>query len=195
VRYLPLTVVKLGGSHACSPLLRPWLAAIGAAEAPLVVVPGGGPFADAVRAAQPVMGFDDRAAHLMALMAMTQYGTALAALAPRLALAETEAAIGALLRAGRVPVIAAWPMLREEAALAPSWDVTSDTIALWLARRLGANRLVLVKRHAAPAGADAASLTAQGIVDAAFPGMLAGYAGSVTIAGPDDMATALAPAA
>jgi aspartokinase-like uncharacterized kinase len=75
-----IMVVRLGGSHAFSPWLRPWLAAIRAAAGGVVVVPGGGPFADAVRLAQTAMGFDDLAAHRMALLAMAQYGLALAGL-------------------------------------------------------------------------------------------------------------------
>jgi aspartokinase-like uncharacterized kinase len=50
-----LTVVKLGGSHADSPLLRPWLDAIAAACGHAVLAPGGGPFAEAGRAAQKRM--------------------------------------------------------------------------------------------------------------------------------------------
>ena len=75
-----LTVVKLGGSLAFSDALRPWLDALSQCARHVVVVPGGGPFADAVRAAQPRMGFDDRAAHHMALSAMEQYGRALVGL-------------------------------------------------------------------------------------------------------------------
>ena len=67
----------------------------------MVLVPGGGPFADAVRAAQPRMGFDDRAAHAMALLAMEQYGCALANLAQGLSLAASVAAIRRVLRGGR----------------------------------------------------------------------------------------------
>ena len=73
-----LTVLKLGGSYAFSPHLKDWLDAIAACAGCAVVVPGGGPFADAVRMAQPRMGFDDRAAHEMAVLAMDQYGCALA---------------------------------------------------------------------------------------------------------------------
>ena len=71
------TIVKLGGSHAFSPHLKNWLDAIAGCAGCAVVVPGGGPFADAVRMAQPRMGFDDRAAHEMAVLAMEQYGCAL----------------------------------------------------------------------------------------------------------------------
>src|SRR5215510_16371000 len=69
-----VTVVKLGGSYAHAAELKPWLAAIAACAGHVVLVPGGGPFADAVREAQARMGFDDRVAHRMALTAMAQYG-------------------------------------------------------------------------------------------------------------------------
>src|ERR1700681_3045121 len=87
------TVVKLGGSHAFSPHLKDWLDAGARCAGRVVLVPGGGPFSDAVRAAQPRMGFDDRAAHHMALLAMEQYGCALASLDTRLTLTGSLAAI------------------------------------------------------------------------------------------------------
>ena len=73
-----LSIVKLGGSHANGPHLKDWLTAIVAEAGAIAIVPGGGPFADAVRTAQASMGYDDRAAHAMALMAMAQFGCALA---------------------------------------------------------------------------------------------------------------------
>ena len=51
-RAIGLTVLKLGGSYAFSPHLKDWLDAIAACAGCAVVVPGGGPFADAVRMAQ-----------------------------------------------------------------------------------------------------------------------------------------------
>jgi aspartokinase-like uncharacterized kinase len=175
-------VVKLGGSFATSPVLRPWLDAITTAPGRLVLVAGGGPFADAVRAAQPAIGFDDAAAHRMALLAMNQFAIALASLAPRLLLAEDLAAIDAALAAGRVPVWCPWPMLRDAPGIAESWDVTSDSLALWLATRLGAARVVLIKHRAA------ASLAEPGLVDAAFARFRAAFPGEVVLAGPDDRA-------
>ncbi len=173
-----LSVVKLGGSFATSPLLRRWLEAIAGAPG-VVLVAGGGPFADAVRAAQPVMGFDDGAAHRMALLAMNQFALALAALAPRLLPADDVPAIEAALAGGRVPVWCPWPMLRGEPGIAESWDVTSDSLALWLAARLAAARLVLVKHRVA-------ALAAPGLVDAAFARFRAAFAGEVVLAGPED---------
>ena len=146
--------------------LRAWLAA--AIEAPghaRIIVPGGGPFADAVRAAQPVLGFDDAAAHRMAILAMQQYAQALASLEPRLPLLATEAE----LRASRAGIWLPWTLAGTTAELPASWSVTADSIAAWLAGRLGARGLALVKAATVPSPTDPASLAVSGIVDDAFP--------------------------
>jgi aspartokinase-like uncharacterized kinase len=176
-----LTVVKIGGSHALSPLLRPWLAAIRRAAGDVVVVPGGGPFADTVRAAQPAMGFDDDAAHDMAMMAMAQYGRALTGLADGFVYADTLADVRDLAARGQVPVWSPWPRLRGHPDIPRSWDVTSDSLAIWLAGALGAPRVVLIK-HRAAGGDD--------LVDAAFPEFAARFSGDVVVVGPDDLASA-----
>src|SRR6185437_17182112 len=99
-----LAVLKLGGAQARGGRLGEWLDAICAHSERLVVVPGGGPFADVVRATQDEIGFDDIAAHEMAMMAMSQFGRALASLRPGFELADSEAALRDALRRGRTPI-------------------------------------------------------------------------------------------
>lgn len=173
-------VVKLGGSLHDAPELRGWLAALATVPGPArVVAPGGGPFADAVRAAQGRLRFDDLAAHRMAILAMQQFGLLLQALEPRLALLETEAELRGL-APGAGGVWLPWRMAGREDAIPASWDVTSDSLALWLARRLGAPRLLLVKSAALPGeAATAEALAEAGVLDAAFPGLAGGYAGEI----------------
>ena len=74
----PLLVAKLGGSLHAAPELPVWIAALKNWPHRLTLVCGGGPFADAVRSAQPKMGFSDATGHAMALLAMEQYALALA---------------------------------------------------------------------------------------------------------------------
>jgi 5-(aminomethyl)-3-furanmethanol phosphate kinase len=168
------TVVKLGGSFAFSPFLRDWIRAIAACAGPVVVVPGGGPFADSIRAAQKPMGFDDRAAHRMGLLAMEQYGCALASLNDRLVLADSIDAIRRALADGKVPVWLPTRMALGDAAIPQSWDVTSDSLASWLAGKIGAGRLVLVKRvDMRDKTLSATDLAARGVVDNAFATFLA----------------------
>jgi aspartokinase-like uncharacterized kinase len=183
-----LAVVKLGGSHASGPHLTDWLASIAAEAGAIVVVPGGGPFADEVRVAQASMGFDDGAAHAMALMAMAQFGRALQSLNPALRLAASRAAILRALREGRVPVWSPEPMARA-AGLPETWALTSDSLAAWLAGALGAGRLVLVKHGRFEAAAvDVHDLVARGVVDPLFPRFLGQSGVPASLAAPDDSA-------
>ena len=126
-------VVKLGGSLAYSDRLTDWISAVEAARPPVVVVAGGGPFADQVRAAQTRMGFDDAAAHRMALLAMAQFAWALAGLSPRLRPAGSLEAIDGLRSHGLVPVWDPVPMAGAAGDVPQSWSVTSDSLACWLA--------------------------------------------------------------
>jgi aspartokinase-like uncharacterized kinase len=167
-----LAVVKLGGSHAFSAHLKDWLGALARCAGHIVVVPGGKPFSDAVRAAQPRIGFDDRAAHHMALLAMEQYGCALTSLHGSYVLASSLTAIRRAVREGRVPVWCPARMTLRASDVGWSWDVTSDSLAAWLAGRVGAARLMLVKHVAPDPPVDADELAARDIVDAAFPAML-----------------------
>jgi aspartokinase-like uncharacterized kinase len=184
-----LVIVKLGGSQAFSQHLAAWLDALAHAAGRVVVVPGGGPFADAVRAAQQTIGFDDRAAHRMALLAMEQFGCALAGLRPSLRLAQSAAAIRATLRAGAVPVWAPTRMVLAAKDVPWSWDVTSDSLAAWLAGALGAKLLLLVKSVAVPpAPVGAADLVARGIVDPCFARFLEASGAQAYLAGASEHA-------
>src|SRR5258708_13922136 len=147
------TVIKLGGSFAFSADLRDWIAAITRCGGRAVIVPGGGPFADAVRAAQAQMGFDDRAAHRMGLLAMEQYGCAIENLHEALALADSIDSIRRGLADGQVPVWLPTPMALGAAEIPPSWALTADRLAAWPAGQIGAYRLVLVKQVEPASGA------------------------------------------
>lgn len=180
-----LTVIKLGGSFALSPCLRDWIAAVAACAGRVVVVPGGGPFADAVRATQAPMGFDDRAAHRMGLLAMEQFGCAIASLDERLSPADSLESIRRRLADGKVPVWLPARMTLADASIPQSWDVTSDSLAAWLAGRIGAKRLILVKHFQAIGNKmPAADLTARNIIDGAFVDFLAASGVAAFILGP-----------
>jgi aspartokinase-like uncharacterized kinase len=145
-------VVKLGGSLARSTELPGWLDVVAAAGAgKIVLVPGGGPWADEVREAQRREGFDDRVAHRKALEAMGRYGSILAGMRPgHIVPAADVDAIGNAINAGRVPVWIPYDMVVADSSMPENWDVTSDSLSAWLAHRLGATLLVLVKSIISP---------------------------------------------
>jgi 5-(aminomethyl)-3-furanmethanol phosphate kinase len=164
-------VVKLGGSLAHTPFLVPWLEVLAALEeSSIVVVPGGGDFADQVRVSQRKWTFDERTAHCMALLAMQQYGLMLASFSPRFGTAGKLPEIRAQVSRRRVAV---WmPDVNEldKAGIPSAWDVTSDSLSAWLAGRLRAARLVIVK--SSPISGILASpeeLAREGILDPLFP--------------------------
>ena len=152
-------VVKVGGGllgaevDAASPgrqALARVMDTLGALAATrrLVVVPGGGPFADAVRAADARQALGESEAHWMAVLAMEQMAHLLAAGQAGQAgarLADDAPSLWAALDAGRLAVLAPYHWLRAADPLPHSWAVTSDSIAAWFAGELGASRLVLVK--------------------------------------------------
>ena len=160
-------VVKLGGSLAAGKALPAWLHRL-AELAPIVVVPGGGGFADQVREQQRRWRFDDRTAHRMALLAMDQYGLMLCGLQPGLQACAGLPALRASLDRGRVAVWLPAAMLAEAPEIEASWDVTSDSLAGWLCSRLDGAGLVLVKSAPIAPAATLAELGAAGVVDAAF---------------------------
>ncbi len=181
-----LQVVKLGGSLLDAPdALRRWLRPIAEAGGKVVVVPGGGPFADAVRMAQQRTGIDDRTAHRMALLAMEQYGHLLASLAPSLAMADTLGSLREALRCRRVPVWMPARMVVDADGIDESWQVTSDSLAAWLAHELGASTLWLVK-SCSVAAQDPQRLADLGVVDVAFPRLIAASGCAVQVLGPGD---------
>ena len=92
-------VVKIGGSLSHDPSLRLWLTElreVGGGR--VVIVPGGGDFADRVRQYQSEWQFDDLAAHNMCLLAMTQYGLMMQGVLPDLVIASSEAKVRRALR-------------------------------------------------------------------------------------------------
>ena len=93
---------------------------------------------------------------------------------------------------GKIPVWLPSAMAIPASDIPISWDITSDSLAAWLAGKLGAETLLLIKQSRAFANEDSvADLTARGIVDAHFATMLPAGIG-LFIAGPDDAATAAA---
>ncbi len=150
-----------------------WLSILAGGGA-VVIVPGGGPFADQVRTLQKRLRFDDATAHHMALLAMEQYGRMLAGLQPDLRPAASRAEIARARRAGLAAVWMPTRMVLADLGIAASWDITSDSLAAWLAGKLKADSLVLVKSVAlSGASVPATVLARRGIVDPAFPAYLA----------------------
>lgn len=170
-------VIKLGGSLQADPLLPQWLELLSSVGGGRVtIVCGGGSFADEVRRAQAFWHIDDLPAHNMALLAMAQTAYLAKGLQPSLRLATTQAEIRQVLHSGQTALWLPLTLLGEQGGPDANWEVTSDSLALDLARQLNAERLVLVKACAIDPKASLAELRDAGVLDQRFPSW-AGSAG------------------
>ncbi len=184
---MSLAVVKVGGSFARDRRLGGIAASLAQAPGRVVVVPGGGPFADTVRREQARIGYSDHAAHRMALFAMAQFGTLLASLAPGLVPATGPEGMRRALADGHVPVWLPLNLLAGDPAVPENWHATSDSLAALLATRLGAARLIFVKR-VQPRAVSLSELAAAGVLDPLVPRFLEDDAVEAWICGPRHLA-------
>ena len=174
-----MRVVKLGGSlfkntpqniFAC-------LAHIATQSIPTIVVCGGGEFADCVRHAQRQWHFSDICAHEMAILSMQQTAIMSQNLFPVFTLCSTANAIS-------YPDLAIWsPSIGELNAhhVRGSWDITSDSLAAWLANQVQATQLLVIKACRIDSHATLEELVQTGIIDAQFPHFVKNASFNVTI--------------
>ena len=109
----------------------------------------------------------------MALLAMDQLAWAVAGLRSGFEVGDTEEALRAHPSQGRVAVWAPYSLVAGRSDIPQSWTVTSDSLALWLGRRLGRRTLLCRSNPSSGKRADfsAEQLARDGVVDEAFPSM------------------------
>jgi len=148
-----LAVVKLGGGLARAPgaLARASAAIEKAAQRKrLLIIPGGGVLADAVRLAEREMGLTPTAVHWMAILAMDQFAYAIASAIPGSRVVHDAAEIQNALADSVVPVLAPYRWMLAADVLPHGWHATSDSIAAFIAGALDAECLVLLKPVSGP---------------------------------------------
>lgn len=138
--------IKIGGSLYDSKYLVQWLDILyQITSKKIIIIPGGGPFADQVRQADEKFRLNQIQVHNMAVMAMQQYGNMLVSLCPDMMAANSVEKIHAVWDESKVAIWEPYEMVRDECELDKSWKVTSDSLAVWLASKLKINNLLLVK--------------------------------------------------
>ena len=168
----------------------------------VLVVPGGGPFADAVRDIDARVGLGDEVAHVLAMRAMDQLGELLSSLLPdALPAADLVAP-----RAG-LAVLAVHAAFAVRPDIPASWAVTSDSLAVLAAGAIGAQEAVLLKPVAGvfarwPSEGDAPlptltadELEARGLqaVDPYLPDAVRRTGVAVIVRSPDSAGTRITP--
>ena len=139
-------VIKVGGSLSEDPeeLIALCTKLSGLAKNyKLVVVPGGGRFADAVRDSDKRFKLSNEISHRMAILGMDQYGLLLSQITPNSCATFVLSDAKQLSETGVAPIFLPSRLMFKEDPLKNSWEVTSDSIAAYVASRLQAVKVIL----------------------------------------------------
>ncbi len=140
-------VVKIGGSLTEDPdRLRALCRKLGelAKKYAFIVVPGGGSFSDVVRDFDRRFALSSDISHKMAILAMDQFGLLLLDFVPDSCVIHRLEDAEDFSEAPNTPIFLPSQLMFQEDPLENSWDVTSDSIAAYVAGRVHARKLVLV---------------------------------------------------
>lgn len=163
-----MIVIKLGGSLVAANTLLHCLNRIEQQyqDRAVVIVTGGGVFANQVRIAQQHWQFKDECAHAMAILAMQQMAWLIKGLKADFELVDSVSAI----QQSPSKIMIWLPDLSElnNAGISATWDITSDSLAAWLANTLSADELIVIKSAVIDTQLSLMQLTEQGIIDKAF---------------------------
>jgi aspartokinase-like uncharacterized kinase len=152
---MSVIVIKVGGSLLKTKLLGELCTQLGniGKNHKVLFIPGGGIFADAVRDSTQSFNLDQDTSHWMAILSMNQYGYLLSSLIPgTICFENIDDAINCAVKY-QPAVLLPYKLMKDKDPLPHSWDITSDSIAAWIAGYIKAERLVLVKSTSMPAGA------------------------------------------
>jgi aspartokinase-like uncharacterized kinase len=140
-------VVKVGGSLALYPeKLRALCTKLTefSQKHKLIIVPGGGEFADIVRILDKRFSLSCGVSHKMAILGMDQYGLLLSGLIPNSFALSNLKEIEDAFERGWVPVFLPSNLLLTDDHLENSWNVTSDAIAFYIGIKLETTKVLLV---------------------------------------------------
>jgi len=140
-------VIKIGGSLAEDPeRLRALCTKLSefAKKYAIIVVPGGGRFADVVRDFDKRFTLSSGISHRMAILGMDQFGLLLSHIIPNSCATYLLSDAKQLSEIKVVPIFLPSRLMFKEDPLENSWNVTSDSIAAYVASRLHAAKVLLV---------------------------------------------------
>lgn len=137
-----VTVVKIGGSlfpeytkELCDRLTE--------SKEKLVLVNGGGELANKLREYATLFDFSEDVNHWNAIRCMDIVGNFIADQNENIELISDLEDIEAVHNMGKTPLLLTYSLIEKEDSLKHSWDITSDSIACWVAHKINAKLLIL----------------------------------------------------
>jgi aspartokinase-like uncharacterized kinase len=180
------TVIKVGGSLYDLPDLGPRLLRFLDGQRAPLLVPGGGPTAEVVRAFDRDQGLGEEKGHWLALRALSLNAHFLAdLLGGRGEVVSCLDECPRMWERGRVPILDAHAFAVADegrpGCLPHGWEATSDSVAARVAEVSGARELILLKSVTVPVALPWAEAGRRGMVDAVFAEVLARAGESIPV--------------
>lgn len=158
-----MIVAKVGGSLYDWPELRRALNAwVDAQTEEVLLFPGGGEAADAVRSWDRIHELGEEPAHWLAIRSLSLGARFLHEIVPNLRVVELPSA----------GILDPYPYFRTQSGPPQTWSVTTDSLAAWVALACIASKLVLLKSTDVPPDLSWKQASDAGFVDAYFPTLL-----------------------
>ncbi|OED30450.1 hypothetical protein [Methanosphaera sp. WGK6] len=136
------TVIKIGGSlfpkyikDLCDTLKK--------SREKIVLVNGGGALANKLREFNQEYSFSNDTNHWTAIECMDILGKLIADKNEDILLIEKIEDISKAHKNNKIPLLLTYDLLKKEDPLEHSWNITSDSIACWIAHRINAKLLIL----------------------------------------------------
>ncbi len=109
----------------------------------IIIIPGGGSFANFIRKIYSELKFTEEIAHWMGIISMNYNGLELSKKYPNLQIIEN---LNQLKENRKIfCILLPYEFIKENDELPHSWDVTSDSISLFIAKELELNECFLIK--------------------------------------------------
>ncbi len=145
-------------------------------NAPVVLLTGGGSCADLVRQWDHIFNLEEERSHRLAIGTMSLTASLVTSVLAKSCLVKNQQQLEMAIVQQLTPVLDAvsWVDQLEMAAkikLRHHWNITSDSVALWLAAELGIEHLFLLKSVDFPDGLNIQAASDEGVIDAGFPEM------------------------
>ena len=137
-----VVVVKIGGS-LFPDYVDDICEVLGESSEDVVLISGGGRLANCLREFNSVKTFSDDVNHWSAIKCMDILGELIADRNESVIAVNDIESISRVHECGKIPLLLVYDLMRSLDPLKHSWEVTSDSIACWLAHHINAKLLIL----------------------------------------------------
>ena len=137
-----MELIKIGGSVAGE--LPHLISELRSLDRNILIIPGGWIFADLVKDVDKKYKLDEKISHWMAIACMDVYGYFISNFGVEILFAKDFVDLRNM---GGVKVVLLYPLLKQSkefVEIPSSWDVTSDSISVWIASKLGLDRVIKI---------------------------------------------------